>query len=122
MIQATFDGAERQFEIDGKFVAYFEGAMGRSLYGILKALTEGQWTFHDIASVVSFALHGPNEAEKIAAAAQRQAFKYGMGMASAGYGPRADVLAVLERDGHGNHAELAANILTDAIFRQKAAA
>lgn len=122
MITATFDGAERQFNIDGRYVAYFEAAIGQSLYAILKAITEGQWTFRDIAAVISFAMHGPNEVERISATAFRQAAKYGMPMQPAHLAPRPDVVAVLEREGHGNFAELAANILTDAIFRDKAQA
>ncbi len=34
MISATFDGAERQFNIEGKHLPYLESAMGRSLFGI----------------------------------------------------------------------------------------
>ncbi|WP_315923495.1 hypothetical protein [Mesorhizobium sp. SP-1A] len=121
MITATYDGAERQFEIDAQYVGYFENAIGRSLYGILKAITEGQWTFADVAAVVSFGLHGPSEVEKIAAKAYRQARLHGFSYGQTGIVPRKDVLAVLERDGHGNYAELAADILADAIFRKKAA-
>lgn len=120
MITAHFDGAERQFEIDARYVAYFENAIGRSLYGILRGITEGRWTFADVAAVVSFGLHGPSEVEKIAARAYRQARLHGFSYGQTGHAPRKDVLTVLERDGHGNFAELAADILADAIFRQKA--
>lgn len=115
MITAEFDGAERQFRIRRDHVPYLERAMGRPLYAILRDFTAGEWRFDDVAAIVSFALHGPAPSDRQAMAFARQAAKYGISL-PASYTPHFGVVAVLERDGHGNYASLAADILTDAIF------
>ncbi|MBN7759986.1 gene transfer agent family protein [Nitratireductor aquibiodomus] len=115
MISATFDGAEREFRIRREHVPYLERAMGRPLYAILRDFTAGEWRFDDVAAIVSFALHGPAPSDRQAMAFARQAAHYGVTL-RASYAPHRNVVAVLERDGHGNFASLAADILTDTIF------
>jgi len=116
-ITAQFDGAARQFEIKRENVPFLEHSLGRSLYAVLRDFTEGRWTFVDTAAVISFALHGPSRDDKLAINLARQAARCGMPAEYASrYKPHPNVVAVLEREGHGNFAPLAADILTEAVF------
>lgn len=118
-IQRDFDGAERAFEIKRAHLPFFERAVG-PLYPMLRRFTAGEFSFEDVAAVVSFGLHGPSPADNSAIHFLRQAAKFGMPAGSAvSYRPHPAVVAVLERDGHGNHAALAADILTAAVFGEK---
>lgn len=118
---ANFDGAEREFGIDRQYFPILEGGLGRSAYATLKDFTAGRWTFDDVALVISFALHGPTADERQRLAMMRQAASFGMVPAGLiGHAPRRDVVAVLIRDGHGTYADLAAEILADAIFGEAA--
>lgn len=120
-ITATFDGKECQFGIDRQYFPILEGSLGRSAYATLKSFTGGQWTFQDVALVISFALHGPTADERQRLAMVRQAASFGIVPAGLiGHAPRRDVVAVLIRDGHGAYADLAAEILADAIFGEAA--
>lgn len=120
-ITATFDGAEREFGVDRQYFPILEGGLGRSAYAALKDFTGGQWTFSDVALVISFALHGPTADERQRLAMVRQAASFGIVPAGLiGHAPRRDVVAVLIRDGHGAYADLAAEILADAIFGEVA--
>ena len=117
MITATFDGAEREFDIPREFVPYLEKSMGRGIYATLQTFIEGAWTFDDVAAVVSFALYGPHKADRQTFATAKMARKYGIPIQfDYAYRPHPDVVSVLERDGHGNYAGLAADILSDAVF------
>ncbi len=124
-MKATFDGAEHEFRIDRKYVPYLESSLGRSMYDCLKSFTDGRWTFSDIAKVVSFAMHGPSREDRFVISSTLQALRLGMPTHAVGsetphfvrsYVAHPGVIAVLERDGHGNYADLAANILTVTIF------
>ena len=123
MITADFDGEKRTFHIKREHVPFLEQSFGRSLYAVLRDFTEGRWTFRDTAAVVSFALHGPSKDDRQAFAFRRQAARYGLPATSTWhYRPHPDVVAVLEREGHGNFAPLAADVLTEAVFGLKEAA
>ena len=124
-MKATFNGTESEFHIARKNINYLESSLGRGLYDVLKDFTDGKWTFRDVAMVVSFALHGPNKADKLVIDNALQAIRLGLGTAAVGtalghfarsYSPHPGVIEVLERDGHGNYAGLAADILTYTIF------
>lgn len=117
MITATFDGAEREFGIKREHVPFFEAGMRCSVYSLLRRLTDGNWLFDDVARVISFALHGPWPPDLANMKFARHAANCGIhNSISINVAPRPDVLAVLHRDGHGNFASLAADILTDCIF------
>lgn len=115
-IKAQFDGQEREFTVERKYIPILESALGRGAYAVLKDFTEGNWRFNDVAAVISFALHGPTANERMALQLARSAAMYGMPAHVYTSPPASDVLAVLQRDGHGNYASLAADILTAAIF------
>lgn len=119
-ITATFDGAERQFGIDRQFFPILEGSMGRSAYAVLKDFTGGRWTFSDVALVISFALYGPSAGDRQRFRMAIDATRFGMPFVGVGYAAHPDVLKVLARDGHGTYADLAAEILADAIFGETA--
>ena len=115
-INSDFGGASRTFEIKPESVALFEASMGRSLYAVLQTFTNGTWTFNDVAAVLSFALHGPTVEQRRAWDQARHAQKFGFPWSMPGYVPHPSVVATLQAEGHGNFAELAAEILTAAIF------
>lgn len=124
-ITARFDGRECKFHIARNHIPYLEASLGRGLYDVLRDFTDGKWTFRDVAMVVSFALHGPDEVDKVAITSGLQAIRLRLplsavgtasGFGPASHRPSADVVAILERDGHGNYASLAADILTYTIF------
>lgn len=119
-INAEFDGAEREFGIDRQYLPILEGSLGRSAYATLKSFTGGQWTFNDVALVLSFALHGPTPADKSRYRMAIDATRFGMPFVGVGYAAHPDVVKVLTRDGHGTYADLAAEILADAIFGETA--
>lgn len=116
-MKAAYNGEDREFNIAREHVSYLEHSLGRGLFSVLQDFTAGRWTFRDVATVISFALHGPSRDDKLMIGLARQAMKVGMRESYGSvYRPHPDVIAVLERDGHGTHADLAANILTVAIF------
>lgn len=117
MITAPFGGADRQFCIHTKSAGIFEMAMGRSLYAVLREFTDGRWTFESIARVLSFALYGPPKDTAMFFGFAARAAADGMPMPpSIPYRPHPDVVKVLQDEGHGNYANLAAEILEAAIF------
>lgn len=117
MITASFGGTDRQFAIHTKSAGIFEMAMGRSLYAILKEFTDGRWTFENIARVLSFALYGPSKNTTMFYSFATQAAADGMPMPHiAPHQPHPDVVKVLQDEGHGNYANLAAEILEAVIF------
>lgn len=118
-IKATFDGKEREFKIDPKHVAMFEGVLGRSMFAVLKEFTAGEWRFNDLALVLSFALYGPTADLRRIDDMAKQALRLGMPYSGIfPYVPHPDVTKLLQDDGHGNYADLAAVILSEAIFRE----
>lgn len=117
-IKSQFDGAEREFKIDPKQVALFEGVLGRSLFAVLKEFTAGHWQFNDLATVLSFALHGPTPLIRNLENMHRRAADLGIQSAHTyPYPPHPAVIKHLQEAGHGNYADLAAAILSEAIFR-----
>jgi hypothetical protein len=121
-IKSTFDGAEREFGIDRRYFPILEGGLGRSAYAALKDFTGGRWQFNDVAVVLSVALHGPSQAEKQRLNMLQDAARFGMPPIPVGHTPHPDVVRVLQETGHGNYAELAAEILAAAIFGNTEAA
>lgn len=122
MITASFGGTDRQFAIHPKSAGMFEVAMGRSLYAILREFTDGRWTLESIARVLSFALHGPPKDTAMFYGFATRAAAEGMPMPpSIPYRPHPEVVQVLQDEGHGNYANLAAEILEAAIFGKGAA-
>ena len=115
-IKKEFGGAERTFEIKPASVPMFEAAMGKSLYALIRSFTSGDWRFDDVARVLSFALHGPPVEMRRQWGMVLQAAKLGVVMPSLPFVAERDVIETLQADGHGNHAELAAEILTAAVF------
>lgn len=115
-IKSMFGGADRVFEIRPANVPMLEAAMGRSLYAVLKSFTSGNWTFDDVARVLSFALHGPQKEMRQLWGMATQATKLGIAGPPLRYSPHPEVVATLQELGHGNFAELAAKILTAAVF------
>lgn len=111
-----FGGAERTFEIKPASVPMFEAAVGKSLYALIRSFTSGDWRFDDVARVLSFAMHGPNVDMRRNWGMVLQAAKLGVAMPSLPYTAHPQIVDVLQADGHGNHAELAAEILTAAVF------
>jgi hypothetical protein len=121
MITANFDGAERDFHIDREHVPFLEHSLRRGLYAVLRDAVNGHWTFDDVATVMSFALHGPSRDDRAVISVARQAAKMGFPIGySVRYRPHPRVVEVLERDGHGNYAELMADILSEAVFGEQA--
>lgn len=120
-ITREFDGKERSFEIKREHIPYFESAVG-SLYLKLQKMTGGELLFSDVAAVISFALHGPSQTELVLIGSAKQAAKHGLPSAFGigSYVPNSDVVAVLEREGHGNFAPLAADILSATLFGELA--
>ncbi|UXT21808.1 gene transfer agent family protein [Agrobacterium tumefaciens] len=117
-IKSQFDGAEREFKIDPKHVAMFEGVLGRSLFAVLKEFTAGQWRFNDLALVLSFSLYGPTADLRRIDDMARSASRLGMPYSGIfPYSPHPAVIKHLQDEGHGNYADLAAAILSEAIFR-----
>lgn len=115
-IKSQFDGKEREFGIAPEHVDFIEGAWGLSLYAMLKRFTAGEWAFADVANVLSFALHGPRDSDRMALSLRRAALRMGIAPPVFPYPPADDVIAVLQRDGHGTYAELATAILSSAVF------
>jgi hypothetical protein len=116
-MKANFNNQEAEFNIRREHVPYLEHSLGRGLYSVLKDATEGQWTFNDIATVVSFALHGPGHDDRTVIGIARSAARMGFPAPySIRYRPHPDVVATLEKEGHGNFAGLMADILTEVIF------
>lgn len=118
-IKSMFGGTERVFEIKPASVPMLEAAMGRSLYAVLKSFTAGNWTFDDVAAVISFALHGPPKEMRQLWSLGLQAAVHGLAGPPLRYSPHPEVIATLQAEGHGNFAELAAEILTTAIFGER---
>lgn len=117
-IKATFDGKEREFKIDPKHVAMFEGVLGRSLFAVLKEFTAGEWRFNDLALVLSFAQYGPTADLRRIDDMAKQALRLGMPYSGIfPYVPHPAVINHLQEAGHGNYADLAADILSEAVFR-----
>jgi hypothetical protein len=116
-LKATFNNQERDFNIKREHVPYLEHSLGRGLYAVLKDTTEGNWTFNDVAMVLSFALHGPGPDDRTVIGIARSAARMGFPAAySIRYRPHPDVVAVLEAEGHGNFAGIMADVLTETIF------
>lgn len=115
-IKAEFDGKERSFVIKRKNMPILEAGLGRSAYATFKDFGNGNWQFLDVANVLSFALHGPGTMAEQALDSALHGAKYGLPIRIPSYSPHPDVLKVITRDGHGNYAELAAEILSAAIF------
>lgn len=90
--------------------------MGRSLFSTLKVVTSGNWLFEDVLNILSFALHGPDKLNRQSIYGLKQ---FGMKVPIGTYRPHPAVRAVLMREGHGNYAELVAEILTETIFGEK---
>jgi len=119
MIEADFDGAERQFEIKPESVALFEATLpGRSAVALLRKFTVGEWTAHDVAHVLSFALHGPTRDARQAWDFARLATRHGLPGVAIPYRPHPDVVAAVTASGPANFAPLAADILTEVLFRE----
>lgn len=118
-ITALYDGEQREFDIPRQYVPYIEQSLGRSLYAVLKDFTNGHWTYPDVAQVVSFALLGPSVMDRQLISFARSAAKHGMPHPPFRYKPHPEVTAIFERDGYGNFADLAAEILTVAVFGDK---
>ncbi len=120
-IKSQFNGEEREFHISRDHVRIFEGVLGRSAYALFKEITAGQWRFDDIALVLSFALHGPTKELKRSDNMALRSVELGMQYGGLWpYPPHPAVVKHLEEAGHGNFAELAVAILTEAIFRDAA--
>ena len=115
-LTAEFDGKERQFEIRREHMPFLEMSLGRPAYSVLQDFTKGDWRFDDIAQLLSFGLHGPSAEDRTLFRIIRQGAKFGAPIVAWRHNPRKDVIAVLHRDGHGNYAPLAADILSMAIF------
>ncbi|MCO5145537.1 MAG: hypothetical protein M9895_05075 [Aquamicrobium sp.] len=116
-MKAQFNNSEHTFHIDRAHVPFLEHSLGRGLYSVLTDFTEGRWTFHDVAIVVSFALHGPTGFDKHAISSAQQAIKMRFApVYGARYRAHPDVIATLEAEGHGNYAPLAADVLTETVF------
>ncbi len=107
---AEFNGEQIQLEIKRKWTPLLEATIG-SAYATLKRFMDGEWTAREITVVISLAKHGPDRVGKLALDGMR----YGMPVACP-YHAHPDVVAVIERDGHGNYADLAAQILEELIF------
>lgn len=121
-IIAEFDGAPRTFEITPENTPIFEACLPEgSAYALLKVFSAGLWTAGDVATVLSFALHGPSPATRQAWAMDRQMAKFGRapGRVRLTFNPNSDVVDAVSRDGPGNLADLAVEILSNVIFRGK---
>ncbi len=116
-MKAEFNGEEREFNIKREHAGFLEHSLRRGLYAVLKDATEGNWLFSDVATVISYALHGPGPNDLTVISMARQSARMGFPIGySVRYRPHPDVVAVLEREGHGNYAGLMADILTEVIF------
>ncbi|MBU2483897.1 MAG: gene transfer agent family protein [Alphaproteobacteria bacterium] len=115
-IVREFGGTERTFEIKPASVPMFEAAIGKSLYALIRSFTAGDWRFDDVAKVISFAGHGPTTDMRRQWGMVLQAAKMGLAMPPLPYCAHPEVVDILTKDGHGNYAELAAEILTAAVF------
>lgn len=116
-IKSQFNGAEREFRIDRKNVSMLEGVLGRSLFAVLKEFTAGHWRFDDLAVVLSFGLYGPPADLRQVDNMNKQAAKHGIHTAGIyPYSPHPDVVKHMQDVGHGNFADLGAEILSAAIF------
>ena len=115
-IVREFGGTERTFEIKPASVPMFEAAIGKSLYALIRSFTSGDWRFDDVAKVISFALHGPSGPMRQRWEMATYGAKIGVPVPPAPYSAHPEVIDILTKDGHGNHAELAAEILTAAVF------
>jgi hypothetical protein len=120
-MKAIFDNQERDFHINREDIPFLEHSLGRGLYAVLKDAVNGEWTFQDVAAVISYALHGPAKDDRSVISLARTAARMGFAMRfSRTYRPHPDVVAMLERDGHGNYAELMADVLSEAVFGETA--
>lgn len=116
-MQANFDGAERAFHIED--MPCFEACCG-SAYRLLQRFVSGDWTASDVANVLSFALHGPNKQTLQFWSLSRDAARFGLPTGRVPYTPDADVLRIVSA-APGDYASLASEILTEALFSERAA-
>lgn len=119
-ITHNFDGEEREFFVKPTDAAVFEACLpGRSAYACLQRFVDSTWTVDDVAAVLSLALYGPSPIVRMAWRNAKLALD--MGFASSvptQFSPHPKVTAAVTRDGPANFASLAAEILTDVLFRE----
>jgi len=116
-IKAKFDGAEREFHIKDPHL--FEATLpGGSAYAMLKKFTDGQWSAIEVAHILSFALHGPSREARLAWSFTQAARRHGLPGTTVPYVPHPEVVAAVDRDGPGNVAPIAVDILTEIVFRE----
>jgi len=118
-LRANFDGSDVDFIVSD--IQLFEATLPiRSAYALLKRFTDGQWSAADIAHVLSFALHGPSKEATFAWRFQRDAARHGMPSPTrVPYVAHPDVARIVNA-APGDYAELAASILTEALFGKEA--
>lgn len=106
-----FGDKETIASINRKYVPILEHSLQRPLFATLRAFAAGFWSFDEVAKIISFAIHGPGEMN-----VQLHGMEKIMGHTSIGkYQPEADVLEILIRDGHGQYAPIAAELIAEAL-------
>lgn len=101
-------------ELTGLFEASLPGG---SAYALLKKFGDGAWSAQHVAHVISFAEHGPSNEARQLWRLRQEAARHGLPIAPIHYRPHPDVVARVNAEGAGNHADEAARILSEIVFR-----
>jgi hypothetical protein len=107
-IRATISGHEHRLTVRRDSLSILDAVLGGSAYAVLKKFEAGTWSTNEVELVLSFALHGPTPLERLtarlgASAVERRA-------------TAPEIAAAINRNGPGQYADLAAFVLSAALF------
>lgn len=117
-ITREYNGEEKTFTVADPLL--FEVLTPtRSAYAYLQKFTSGHWSTHDVAFVISYALHGPTQKILQFWPIYKHMAKHtgwGGALAQTGsYLPHPDVVRIVS-EAPGNFAPIAVDILTELVF------
>lgn len=108
-IRATILGTEHRLTVRRDSLSILDAVLGGSAYAVLKRFEAGQWSTADVELVLSFALHGPTPMERLMA-------RLGSATSSERRATAPEIAAAIGKNGPGNYADLAALVLSAALF------
>lgn len=107
-IAAHINGADIKLHIRRDNLPIFEAVIGGSAFAVLKRFERGEWSTRDVVDVLGFSHRGPSQFERMFA-------KMGHPAAEP-RPPDALIAAAVAKNGPGTYADLAALVLSAALF------
>lgn len=109
-IRASILGQEHRLTVRRDSLAILDAVLGGSAFAVLKRFETGTWSTADVELVLSFALHGPTPMERLMA-------KFAEPRTTSERRATApEIAAAIGKNGHGSYADLAALVLSAALF------